>query len=66
MKSIFSLLIKVRDHLRMKKVEDEYLNWLRFANAGMISPGNMYAMKYAIENLPTNDPIIEIGSFCGL
>ena len=23
-------------------------------------------MKYAVENLPTKDPIVEIGSFCGL
>lgn len=66
MKSIFSVLIKIRDRLSMKKVEDEYLTWLRFANAGMLNPGNVYAMKYAIENLPTSDPIIEIGSFCGL
>ena len=50
----------------MKTVEDEYLTWLRFANAGMLNTGNVYAIKYAIENLPTNDPIIEIGSFCGL
>ena len=66
MKSIFSVLTKVRDRLSMKTVEDEYLTWLRFANAGMLNPGNIYAMKYAIENLPTNDPIVEIGSFCGL
>ena len=66
MKSIFSVLIKIRDRLSMKTVEDEYLTWLRFANAGMLNPGNVYAMKYAIENLPTNDPIVEIGSFCGL
>ena len=66
MKSIFSVLIKIRDRLSMKKVEDEYLTWLQFANSGMLNPGNVYAMKYAIENLPTSDPIIEIGSFCGL
>ena len=66
MKSIFSVLIKIRDRLSMKKVEDEYLTWLQFANSGMLNPGNIYAMKYAIENLPTSDPIIEIGSFCGL
>ena len=66
MKSIFSVLIKIRDRLSLKTVEDEYLTWLRFANAGMLNPGNVYAMKYAIENLPTSDPIIEIGSFCGL
>ena len=66
MKSLFSLLIKIRDRLRLKKVEDEYLNWLRFANAGMLDPGNVYAMKHVIKNLPTRDPIIEIGSFCGL
>lgn len=46
--------------------EDEYLTWLRFANPGMLHGGNVFAMKHAIERLPTDDPIVEIGSFCGL
>lgn len=44
----------------------EYFEWLRFANPGMLDAGNVYCFEYAIENLPSNNPIIEIGSFCGL
>jgi hypothetical protein len=52
--------------LSTKTISDEYISWLTFANAGMLSKGNIYAMRYAIENLPSNSPILEIGSFCGL
>jgi hypothetical protein len=44
----------------------EFINWLRFANAGMLNEGNIYAIEYAIKNLPSKKSIIEIGSFCGL
>jgi len=50
----------------IQKVEDEYLAWLSFANAGMLNPGNVFCIDYAIRNLPSNNPILEIGSFCGL
>jgi len=52
--------------LKTKKLDDEYLNWLEFANAGMLAKGNLYSFNYAIENLPSDNPIVEIGSFCGL
>lgn len=32
----------------------------------MLHPGNIYAMKYAIDHLPGDEPVIEIGSFSGL
>ncbi len=32
----------------------------------MLETGNLYCFDYAIKNLPTDNPIIEIGSFCGL
>jgi hypothetical protein len=44
----------------------EYLSWLSFAHAGMLSRGNVWSMDYAIRNLPSEAPILEIGSFCGL
>jgi hypothetical protein len=44
----------------------EYLSWLTFANAGMLTRGNVWCMDYAIRNLPSEAPILEIGSFCGL
>ena len=46
--------------------ENEYLNWVRFAVPGMLCPGNVLAMEYAIANMPQGKPILEIGSFCGL
>ena len=49
-----------------KSLNDEYLRWLTFVNPGMLHPGNPYCFDYAIKNLPSEDPIIEIGSFCGL
>jgi hypothetical protein len=44
----------------------EYLSWLTYANAGMLARGNVECMDYAIRNLPSVAPIVEIGSFCGL
>jgi predicted O-methyltransferase YrrM len=32
----------------------------------MLSSGNLYCFDHAIRNLPSELPIIEIGSFCGL
>ncbi len=42
------------------------MNWLKFANAGMMTDGNYYLFDLAIKNLEGDEPIIEIGSFCGL
>lgn len=44
----------------------EYLGWLNFVNAGMLARGNVWCMDYAIKNLPSDAPLVEIGSFCGL
>ena len=52
--------------LRTKELQDEYINWLSFANAGMMNKGNMYCVDFAIQHLPSAAPIIEIGCFCGL
>jgi hypothetical protein len=43
-----------------------YLDWLTFANAGMLTRGNVKSFDHAIRNLPSSAPIVEIGSFCGL
>jgi hypothetical protein len=45
---------------------DDYLAYLSFANAGMLNKGNLLCIDYAIRNLPSKNPILEIGSFCGL
>lgn len=47
-------------------ISDEYVNWLCFANAGMLQRGNLYCFDYALKRLPSSAPLVEIGSFCGL
>lgn len=47
-------------------LSDEFTNWLCYANAGMLNRGNLLCFDYALANLPSEAPIIEIGSFCGL
>lgn len=49
-----------------KTIDDEFINWLKFANAGMLNQGNVHSMDMAVRNLPSSSPIVEIGSFCGL
>ena len=62
------LLNKINDLLSKQPLvlQDEYCKWLCYANAGMLHTGNIYCFDYAIKNLPTSNPILEIGSFCGL
>lgn len=47
-------------------INDEYITWLCYANAGMFEKGNLYSIDYAISHLPSSAPILEIGTFCGL
>lgn len=47
-------------------VSDEFVNWLAFANAGMLNRGNLLCFDYAISRLPSDSPMVEIGVFCGL
>ena len=55
-----------RDWLRRRALDDEFVRWLGYANAGMLKPGNAWCMDYAIRNLRTGSPLVEIGSFAGL
>ena len=50
----------------LPEVWSEHLSWLSLANAGMMDRGNVACFDYAVRNLPSNAPMIEIGSFCGL
>jgi hypothetical protein len=49
-----------------KEPANEYLGWLRLAVPGMMMQGNVDAMRFAIANMPSGKPVLEIGSFCGL
>ncbi|MGL5943239.1 MAG: hypothetical protein ACRC2S_23320 [Waterburya sp.] len=53
-------------YINTKTIADGYFKWLNFANAGMLNKGNVYAINFVFENLISNNPILEIGSFCGL
>lgn len=53
-------------HEQIEIMEDRFITWLTLANAGMLTPGNVWCFDYAIKNLPSSNPIVEIGSFCGL
>jgi Methyltransferase domain len=44
----------------------EFMNWLTYVNAGWLDRGNVDAFDYALQHLPSDAPIIEIGAFCGL
>lgn len=63
-KGAYALLTAARTPRRV--LDDDYLQWLTFANAGMQDPGNLYLMDLAIQELPSTRPVVEIGSFCGL
>jgi len=65
--SILRRFQEARQRKNLKKhTPFEFVDWVRFANAGMLDMGNLYCYEYAINNLPSDNPIIEIGSFCGL
>src|ERR1700688_3935973 len=50
----------------VKNISDDFVEWLCFANAGMLDRGNLYLMDYAMQRLPSSSPLVEIGTFCGL
>ena len=45
---------------------NDYIAYLSFVNAGMLNKGNLLCFDHAMRNLPSGNPIVEIGSFCGL
>jgi hypothetical protein len=45
--------------------EDEFATWMGYINPGMLGHGNMELFSHCIARLPSNAPIIEIGSFAG-
>ena len=70
MKQIFKRFFRKLKEKSLPKQEiigkDDFLKWLSFAVPGMTGGGNVENIRYAIKNLPSDSPIIEIGSFCGL
>jgi len=50
----------------LEQYPSRYLNWMSFANAGMLHAGQRFLIDRAISQLPTDDPVVEIGAFAGL
>ena len=55
-----------QDRTALPVVWSDYLERINYAIPGWLARGNIDAMSFAIENLPGDAPIVEIGSFCGL
>jgi hypothetical protein len=57
----------VTNGLRRRRIPGtEFTRWMGYVNPGMLHPGNMYLFDHCIKNLPSDAPVLEIGSFCGL
>ncbi len=69
-RQLLGLLARMAQAIRNRYYEidisDEYTDWLCSANAGWLKKGNLYCFDYAIRHIPSQAPIVEIGSFCGL
>jgi len=53
----------------VKELDDPFVRYLRYANAGMMTRGNTYMFDHAVRNLPADSdkyPFVEVGSFAGL
>lgn len=61
-----TLYIGLRDRLRARVIDDEFVRWLSYANAGMLHPGNVWSMDQALRSIPDTAAVVEIGSFAGL
>jgi len=66
LKKLFAPRKKATEKETPKATHYDFVDWLQYANAGMMMEGNIYSFEYAINNLPSANPLIEIGSFCGL
>ena len=70
MKYIYWLLGRIRNFILSlpgyKNISDFNTNLMSISIPGFLHPGNLYCFDYAINNLPSDSPVVEIGSFSGL
>src|SRR5215510_4141007 len=45
---------------------DEFTTHLQGVNGGFLEPGNLWCFDHVVKNLPSDSPMVEIGSFAGL
>ncbi|MFX0136845.1 MAG: class I SAM-dependent methyltransferase [Candidatus Hodarchaeota archaeon] len=64
---IYEKFINLPHRRKIIDITDNYVKRLYWAiGSPGCNPGNLYCFNYAIGHLPSEAPIIEIGSFCGL
>ena len=60
--SIARIIRRLRDQVSPPiDISDDFVNWICYVNAGMLDRGNLYCFDYAMRNLPSDAPILEIG-----
>lgn len=64
--SLKGLYDRARDGFRLRVLDDEFVRWLSYANAGMLHPGNVWSMDHALRAIAEGAAVVEIGSFAGL
>lgn len=65
--NLLNYLNRAWSYYNRKQVpRDEYVEWIRMVNPGMLHAGNLYLFDYCVRNLPSSAPVVEIGSFAGL
>lgn len=57
---------QVNDQQIKPVIKDDHMSWMASINPGMLRFENLALFAYCIENLASEAPIIEIGSFAGL
>ena len=66
LKKVSKLLRSGKKRTGVIDISDDYTNRLCQAIPGWVHRGNLYCFEYCLCNLPSDAPIIEIGSFAGL
>jgi hypothetical protein len=49
-----------------RQVEDPFIYRVKQTVPGMLQPGNTWSFQYAVQYMPADTAIMEIGAFCGL
>lgn len=65
-RALQKVALKIDSPVPQIEFSDEFIDWLSMANAGMLERGNLHLIELALRQLPSDAPILEIGSFCGL
>lgn len=66
LRKLAALLDRGKPEAPVLDISNWHVNWLLYAIPGWQNRGNLYCFDHAIGHLPSEAPVVEIGSFCGL